>query len=258
MLKDSLMSGSMMNEHTLHFPLFHNPHAYFHICHPISLWTGIEGTFENDLICPLREASEGNMAHFTSLVKNTAWRFELPSHQLISQWKSHFPMWRWYNVLSLVMSQGHSTVEEGPIDMLTASLLETIISTGSIVRPTPRLADCTAFTGCGGLGVSVDSCNQGKSEQHRQSRWMIACCVRYTATHLLQNAVSESNQWVDAALQVLQATYWQSSWTSSVVRYFMVILYFSTFQANVQMDWCECEICSWSILHKSLLILLLF
>lgn len=31
--------------------------------------------------------------------------------------------------------------------MLTASLLETIISAGSIVRPTPRLAECTASIG---------------------------------------------------------------------------------------------------------------
>ena len=230
------MTGWMVNEHPLHSPLILSPHVNFHICHLISLWTGIEQIFFffNDLICPLCQASEGNMAHFTSLVKNTAWGFELPSHQLISQWKSHFPMWWWCNVLSLVISQGYSTVEEGPTDMLTASLLETIISTGSIVRPTPRLADCAAFTGSGGLGVSVDSCNQGKSEQHRQSRWMIACCVRYTATHLLQNAVSEENQWVDAVLKCwlrLQATYWKCLWTSSVVRYFMVRL-FSSFPSQ--------------------------
>lgn len=47
--------------------------------------TGINRTFLNDLICLLCEASEGNMAQFTSLVGNIAWRLELPSPQLVSQ-----------------------------------------------------------------------------------------------------------------------------------------------------------------------------
>lgn len=45
---------------------------------------GINRTFENDLVCPLCEASEGNMARFTSLVGSIAWRLELPSPQLVS------------------------------------------------------------------------------------------------------------------------------------------------------------------------------
>lgn len=54
-------------------------------------------------------------------------------------------------------------MEEGSTDMLTASLLETIISAGSIVHPTPWLADCTAIgeeRGGGGGGVCVDSCTK--------------------------------------------------------------------------------------------------
>lgn len=137
------------------------------------------------LFFPVCEASEGNLAQFTSSVRNIAWRLELPSTQLISWLKSHFPMQRWCNVLSLLISQGRSTVEEGQEDMLTGSLLETISSAGSIVRPTPRLAECAASRGDGGLGwwgwaeVCIDSCNGGKFEQRTQSRWMIACCVRH-------------------------------------------------------------------------------
>lgn len=95
------------------------------------------------------------MAHFTSSARNIAWRLELPSPQLVSRWKSHFPIRWWCNVLSLVISQGPSTVEEGSADMLTASLLETIISAGSIVRPTStagRVHCLYRGLGCGGWG----------------------------------------------------------------------------------------------------------
>lgn len=80
--------------------------------------TGINRTFLNDLTCPLREASEGNGSLYILGGGNIAWRLELPSPQLVSQWKSHFPIRWWCNVLSLVISQGPSTVEEGSGDML--------------------------------------------------------------------------------------------------------------------------------------------
>ncbi|KAK5610155.1 hypothetical protein CRENBAI_010654 [Crenichthys baileyi] len=41
-------------------------------------------TFKYDLICPMCEASEGNLACFTSSVRNIALRLKLPSTQLIS------------------------------------------------------------------------------------------------------------------------------------------------------------------------------
>lgn len=125
------------------------------------------------------------MAHFTFLVWNIAWRLELPSPQLVSQWKSHFPIRWWCNVLSLVITQGPSTAEEGRTDMLTASLLETIISAGSIVRPSPWLAECTAsIRGVGGKGwrvlggrggLCVDSCTKASPSSTRsQGEWSYA------------------------------------------------------------------------------------
>lgn len=174
-------------------------------------------TFENDLIRSMGNASEGNLSQFTSSVRNIARRLELPSTQLISQWKSHFPMWRWCNVLSLVISQDYFTAEEGRTDMLTASLLETIISAGSIVHPTPRLAVRYLYRVWGivvCVCVGAWSCNQGKFKQRTQSRWMIACCVRHSATHLLPDAVSEEDQRADAVFKwwrQLQSAYWRSS-----------------------------------------------
>lgn len=163
------------------------------------------------------------MAHFTSSVRNVAWRLELPSPQLVSRWKSHFPIRWWCNVLSLLISQGPSTVEEGSADMLTASLLETIISAGSIVRPTSTAGRVHClYKGLGGGGL-CGQLHQGKSEQqHTQPRWMIACCVRHSAPHSYWDAVSEEDQWVDAVLKwrlQLQAPYWWR--TSLAVRYFV-------------------------------------
>lgn len=138
------------------------------------------------------------MAHFTSLVGNIAQWLELPSPQLVSQWKSHFPMRWWCNVLSLVISQGPFTVEEGRADMLTASLLETIISAGSIVRPTPWLAECTHCLygwGVGGGGM-CGQLHQGKSEQHTQPRWMIACCVRHSAPRSEMQFLRRTSGWM--------------------------------------------------------------
>jgi len=104
-----------------------------------------------------------------------------------------------------VISQAPSTIEEGSVDMLTASLLETIISAGSIVRPTPRLAECTASIGGLGwmelVGVMCGQLQQGKSKQHSQPRRMIACCVRRSTPQLFWAAVSEKGQWVDAVLK---------------------------------------------------------
>lgn len=58
----------------------------FHVSCEFSMtWTGIGQTFEHDLICPTCEASEGNLAHFTSSTRNIARRLELPSTQLISR-----------------------------------------------------------------------------------------------------------------------------------------------------------------------------
>lgn len=86
---------------------------------------------------------------------------------------------------------------------------------------------CRGFGGRGEEGGDGGMCgqlHQGKSEQHTQPRWMIACCVRRSASHLFRDAVSEEDQWVDAVLKwrlQLQATYWWSHRTSSAVRYFV-------------------------------------
>lgn len=72
--------------------------------------------------------------------------------------------------------------------------------------------------------------HQGKSEQ---LRWMIACCVRHSAPHLLGDAVSEEDQWVDAVLKwrlQLQATYWWSRGAGFAVRRLVyLLLFFSGF-----------------------------
>lgn len=75
-----------------------------------------------------------------------------------------------------------------------ASLLETIISAGSIERPTPWLIKYAASVR-GWRGV----CRQLHQAMSEQLRWMIACCVRRSA--LQWDAVSEEDQWVDAVLK---------------------------------------------------------
>lgn len=77
-----------------------------------------------------------------------------------------------------------------------------------------------------GVGCMRGQLHQGKSEQ---LRWMIACCVRHSAPHLLGDAVSEEDQWVDAVLKwrlQLQATYWWSCGAGFAVRRLVYLILF--------------------------------
>lgn len=127
------------------------------------------------------------MAHFTSLVENIALRLELPSPQLVSQWKSCFPMQWWCNVLSLVISQGPFHVGGG--ERRHAYCLPFRNHHFSRIDSTSHSmagrVHCLWWWGGvgGGEGCVCGQLHQDKSEQHSQSRWMITCCVRHSAPH---------------------------------------------------------------------------
>lgn len=153
-------------------------------------------------------------------------------------------MRRWCNVLSSVISQGRSVVEEGQADMLTGSLLETITSAGSIVHPTPRLAEYAASREDGGGGgggrleVCIDSCNGGKFEQRHAVKVndrMLRQTLPLACSQL--QFLKKAGGWMQ-----LQPTWRWSWWTSSAAKHFMVWLSASQLMQKLPTDasFCEC------------------
>ena len=232
------------------FPL-HHLYAYFHIG-PLALSltrTWINRTFKMTLIvqCLMHLKEMWLILHacwgeHSSGDLNYLPLSSSPSENPIFPCSDGAKCWAWWYL------RAPSTVEEGSADMLTTSLLETLISAGSIVRPTPRLAECAASTrgvvGGGGGGYVWTAAP-------RQVRAAHAAKVN---DRMLRQTLSSSlalrcSFWAGPVGGCCVLKCWmqaaQSRWTSSAGRYFMFWVPFLFELAHKRaVRWGQ--ICSWS------------
>lgn len=122
------------------------------------------------------------MAHFTTLIGNRARRLELPSPQLVSQWK--IPFSQPVMVQCAELGDISGPLYSGGGECRHAYCLPFRSHHFSRIDSTPHSLHGwqSALASAGGYaegrGGMCGQLHQVKWEQRRQPRWMIACCVR--------------------------------------------------------------------------------